>query len=303
MREGSTRCARQPTRGQSSTRQVVSGLSPVVKPRKCLEEVGAAGGRAPHTMQMNAGASWAQSKIWGRGCRGSARQQPFRNLTKRGLHRLCAPTETSNRAEAGHSTPAAAAAAEAPAAAGGRFQGRRGSRLCSHGGRVAGTGCAKKGDAWKGDGPKGEEVGACTRPKGLVVWVPRVTRPKGVLSAKGVRAARGVLSGVEGNPTSTAAVGTAPAGGRVPGRGRRESVAEAATPRGRRRSSLQGLGAQQLPGQGWAEACTRRSRPPSGTAPPSLGLGPTPLRVALPAGSASRVPSGVEDSPPKAKNF
>ena len=180
MREGSTRCARQPTRGQSSTRQVVSGLSPVVKPRKCLEEVGATGGRAPHTMQMNAGASWAQSKIWGRGCRGSARQQPFRNLTKRGLHRLCAPTETSNRAEAGHSTPAAAAAAEAPAAAGGRFQGRRGSRLCSHGGRVAGTGCAKKGDAWKGDGPKGEEVGACTRPKGLVVWVPRVTRPKGL---------------------------------------------------------------------------------------------------------------------------
>ena len=30
--------------------------------------------------------------------------------------------------------------------------------------------------------------------------------------------------------------------------------------------------------------------------------GPTPLRVALPAGSASRVPSGVEGSPPKAKN-
>ena len=37
-------------------------------------------------------------------------------------------------------------------------------------------GCAKKGEAWKGDGPKGEQVGACARPKGLVVLVPRVTR-------------------------------------------------------------------------------------------------------------------------------
>ena len=53
--------------------------------------------------------------------------------------------------------------------------------------------------------------------------------------------------------------------GWVPGKGRRESVAEAATPLGRRRSSLQGLGGQQTPAQGWAEACTRRSRPPSGT--------------------------------------
>ena len=67
VRVGSTWCARQPTRGQSSTLQVVSGLSPVVKPRKYLEEVG--GGcrrvRTTHTMQMNAGASWGPGENLG----------------------------------------------------------------------------------------------------------------------------------------------------------------------------------------------------------------------------------------------
>ena len=121
-----------------------------VKPRKCLAEVGAPGGCAPHKCRSKLGPRRKCRAVQNLGPRLPwERQRPFRNLTKRGLHRLCAPTETSNRAEAGHSTPAAAAAAEAPAAAGGRFQGRRGSRLCSHGGRVGAAGYATHAPMWR----------------------------------------------------------------------------------------------------------------------------------------------------------
>ena len=106
----------------------------------------------------------AQSKIWGRGCRGSA-SSPSGTSRNGGCTGCARQPKLQTGLRPGTRLPLP------------RLPRRR---RCSHGGRVAGAGCAKKGEAWKGDGPKGEEVGACARPKGLVVWVARVTRPKGL---------------------------------------------------------------------------------------------------------------------------
>ena len=79
-RVGTREGGQHPVRTTTHTRPVldIAGCDrpeSAVKPRKCLAEVGAPGGCAPHKCRSKLGPrrkSRAQSKIWGRGCRGSA---------------------------------------------------------------------------------------------------------------------------------------------------------------------------------------------------------------------------------------